>query len=146
MEVLSIIFSGIAAIEAFISVLISIRHGYSTIISSKRFDWMNDIRNIISQFIEVYFDAQLSNEIKLKKLTMKKHEIELYIDSRNSAEYDNSDHLAIATALEFCINSVNSDETTQSECIKKLIHNVQVCLANTHLRAKGEAETYKKHF
>lgn len=146
MEVLSMIFSGIAAIGAFISVFISIRQGYAAIISSKRFDWMNDLRNKISQFLEVYYDSQLSNDVKTKKLIMKKHELELYIDSRNNAGYDNSDHLAIATALETCINSVNSDETVQSECIKNLINNVQVCLANTHSRAKDEAETYKKHF
>lgn len=146
MEVLSVIFSGIAAVGAFISVFISIRQGYAAIISNKRFDWMNDLRNKMSQFFEVYYDSQLSNDIKTKKLIMKKHELELYIDSRNNAGYDNSDHLAISTELEACINSVNSDETVQSECIKNLINNVQICLANTHSRAKDEAETYKKHF
>lgn len=146
MEVLSVIFSGIAAIGAFISVFISIRQGYATIISSKRFDWMNDLRNKISEFLEIYYDSQLSNDVKRKKLTMKKHEIELYIDSRNDAGYDNSDHIAIASAIDNSINSVDGDETVQSVCVKKLIDCVQICLANTHSRAKDEAETYKKHF
>lgn len=146
MEVLSLIFSGIAAIGAFISVFISIRQGYAAIISSKRFDWMNDLRNKLSQFLEVYYDSLLSNDVKIQKLIMKKYEIELYIDSRNNAGYDNSDHMAIAIALDTCIDSVGNEETVQSECIKDLIYSVQICLANTHSIAKDEAETYKKHF
>ena len=146
MEVLSVIFSCIAAISAFISVFISIRQGYATIISSKRFDWMNDLRNKISEFLEIYYDFQLSNDVRCKKLTMKKHEINLYIDSRNNAGYDNSNHIAIASAIENCINTVDGDETAQSECLEKLIDCMQICLTNTHSRAKDEAKTYKKHF
>lgn len=127
MEVLSVIFSGVAAVGAFISVFISVRRGYASIISSKRFYWMNDLRNKMSQFLEVYYDFLLINDEKTKKLIMKKHKIELYLDLRNNVGYDNSDHLAIATALETCINSVDSDETVQSECIKSLISSVQIC-------------------
>ena len=107
---------------------------------------MNDLRNQISQFLEIYYDSQLSDDLKIKKLIMKKHELELYIDSRNDAGYNNSDHLAIADALETCISSVNHDEPMRTECINHLISSVQICLANTHSRAKDEAETYKKHF
>lgn len=146
MELLSVIFSGIAAIGAFISVFISIRQSYASIISVKRFDWMNDLRNKVSQFLEIYFDSHLCIDDKKKKLMIKKLEIELYIDSRNNAGYDNGDHLAIATALDFCINSVDREDALKSECIMSLINSVQICLANTHTKAKDESKTYKKHF
>lgn len=145
MDVLSTLFSGVAAIGAFISVFISFRQGYANIISLKRFDWMDDVRNEISEFIEIFFDHNLEKNIKIKRLKMKALQIELYVDTRENAGYDNYDHLALKTSLMDCIESLSNDDN-HLDYIEKLVFNAQVCLAHTHSKAKDETDTLKKHF
>ena len=72
MEVLSILFSGLAAIGSFISIFISVRQGYAQIISAQRFDWIENVRRTISDFLDVFFDESISVAMKKKILEKKK--------------------------------------------------------------------------
>lgn len=60
MEVISILFSELAAVGSFISVFISMRQRYAQIISAQRFDWMENVRRTISDFFEIFFDESIS--------------------------------------------------------------------------------------
>lgn len=71
MEVLSILFSGLAAIGSFISIFISVRQGYAQIISAQRFDWIENVRRTISDFLDVFFDESISVAMKKKILEKK---------------------------------------------------------------------------
>lgn len=145
MEVISILFSGLAAIGSFISVFISMRQGYAQIISAQRFGWMENVRRTISDFFEIFYDESISASEKKRILEKKRNQIELYVDTRENPGYNNSNHIRIKYAMINCINNVDGLADQKNTCIADLLEAAQETFAYTHSLAKSEAGAFKKH-
>ena len=100
MEIISLIISILAIVGSFISIFISKRQIYSSIISTKHFEWMDNMRNRLSEFFDVYFDERISI---YEKNDSKRYQIELYIDTRGIPGCCNDDFIKIKNSLSNCI-------------------------------------------
>ena len=145
MEVLSILFSGLAAIGSFISIFISVRQGYAQIISAQRFDWIENVRRTISDFLDVFFDESISVAMKKKILEKKRNQVELYVDTRENSGYNNIDHIRIKYAMINCIKYVDGSDDQKISCVADLVTCAQDACANAHRMAKLEAGGLQKH-
>ena len=135
---ISIYLSILAIICTFISVIISFRQGYANVITTQRFTWMDHVREEISGFIAIIYDSCLSACEKKDKLSMKALQIELYIDTRMDAKFDNNGFLELKKRLYDCIDCMDEKEQTEN-CLRMLIEDIQNIMANTHIKAKKEA-------
>ena len=98
-QISTTIISVVAAIVGVVSYFILKKQLYTQTVTVQRIDWINTVRTLLSNFIEVYVSGQ---DLK-KALSIKAH-IELFLNLKNP------DHVDFSSELSKCITVFGKQE------------------------------------
>lgn len=123
-EIFSLLISFTAIIVSFLCYSNAKRELFINAYSSYRIEWINNLRNLVFQFIEYKY----SN--KKNKMLQCKHKIDVLLN------FKYKDHYEFSQALNLCIN--NKIE------LEKVLYMSQILIDNYWMKAKTEAKMDKR--
>lgn len=130
------VISAASAISAFVvsilSVIISLVINKNEIktetITKNRIEWINRVRDLISDFLDIYMDESIEKTEKNKRLSLIKNKISLYL----RANVNSYNHLL--KSLNKCI-----EHGYVNTICNELIENAQLVFSEVWIRAKIES-------
>lgn len=110
------------------SIFLSKRSLISQNVSIRRFEWITEVRGIITEFISEYVENGNQNQKKLVKIYSR---LMLYLNPAHAV------YAPLVNSLKACLSSDNQPETVYANCIE-VLNGAQKALNTTWKRAKVE--------